>query len=80
MDIHSLPRISELPQDVCQKICTGLVILDLAGACKELIDNALDANSTNIEVRTVENGTELIEVIDNGSGILPDDFDKICIF
>uniref|UniRef100_A0A915MDG0 Uncharacterized protein n=2 Tax=Meloidogyne TaxID=189290 RepID=A0A915MDG0_MELJA len=78
LNIHSLPRISELPQDVSQKICTGLVILDLAGACKELIDNALDANSTNIEVRTVENGTELIEVIDNGSGILPDDFDKIC--
>ncbi|KAL7075153.1 hypothetical protein ACQ4LE_005898 [Meloidogyne hapla] len=78
--INSLPtkRIYELPQDISQKICTGLVILNLAGACRELIDNALDANSTNIEVRTVENGTELIEVIDNGSGIIPEDFDKIC--
>jgi len=33
-----------------------------------------------LEVKTVENGTELIEVIDNGNGILPEDFDKICIF
>lgn len=32
------------------------------------------------EIRTVENGTESIEVIDNGSGIIPEDFDKICIF
>lgn len=42
------PRISELPQDVSHKICTGLVIFDLVGACRELIDNALDANATNI--------------------------------
>jgi DNA mismatch repair ATPase MutL len=31
-----------------------------------------------LEVRTKENGTELLEIIDNGSGIAPDDFDKLC--
>ncbi|KAF7638039.1 hypothetical protein Mgra_00002492 [Meloidogyne graminicola] len=76
---QQITKIHELPKEISHRICTGLVILDLAGACRELIDNALDANSTNIEIKTVENGTELLEVIDNGNGIIPEDFDKICI-
>lgn len=44
--IHT--RIHVIPTDVCRKICTGQVIITLAGACKELIDNALDAQAKTI--------------------------------
>jgi DNA mismatch repair ATPase MutL len=41
-------KIHELSGKVSQKICTGQVIITLNGACRELIDNALDAGATNI--------------------------------
>ena len=41
-------RIHELSESVNRKICTGQVIISLPGACRELIDNALDAGATNI--------------------------------
>lgn len=71
-------RIHELSESVNRKICTGQVIISLPGACRELIDNALDAGATNIEIRALENGTESMEVIDNGSGISSTDFERLC--
>lgn len=44
------------------RICSGQVVLDLALAVKELVENALDAGASSIEVRLKEHGTELIEV------------------
>lgn len=42
------PTIHAIPVDVCRKICTGQVIITLAGACKELVDNSLDAGAKTI--------------------------------
>lgn len=41
----------------------------MATAVKELIENSIDAGATNIQIRLVEYGSELIEVVDNGYGV-----------
>lgn len=48
-------RINALPVDVCRKICTGQVIITLASACKELIDNSLDAQAKTIGLFMIVN-------------------------
>lgn len=62
-------RISSLAGDDIHRIISGQVVTQLATAVKELIENALDAGATVIEVRLTEYGAESIEVIDNGHGI-----------
>ena len=59
------------------RICSGQVILDLATAVKELIENALDARSTHIQITLKAHGAELLEVSDNGSGIDERDYHAI---
>ncbi|VDK86186.1 unnamed protein product [Litomosoides sigmodontis] len=71
-------RINALPVDVCRKICTGQVIITLASACKELIDNSLDAQARTIEIRVKKLGFEKVEVIDDGLGIHSINFDALC--
>lgn len=49
-------------------------MLSLAVAVKELVENALDAGATNIDIRFKNYGIDLIEVTDNGSGVTEDNF------
>ena len=67
------PGIARLDVDSVRMICSGQVIVDLAAATKELVENALDAGATSIDVRLVEYGTSAIECSDNGCGIPPSD-------
>lgn len=55
------------------------VITDLATAVKELVENALDAQATTVQVKLVEYGAELIEVTDNGRGIDPADYRAVAL-
>ena len=48
-----LGNIAPVPAAAVHRIASGQVILDLATAVKELLENALDAGATNIEVRTL---------------------------
>ncbi|XP_050526436.1 mismatch repair endonuclease PMS2 isoform X2 [Daktulosphaira vitifoliae] len=59
------------------KICSGQVVLNLATAVKELIENSLDAKSLFVEIKLKEFGKDLIEVIDNGVGVHPDNFEGL---
>lgn len=69
--------IKSLDQSTVHRICSGQVIINLANAVKELVENSLDAGSRNIEVRLKQYGSECIEVIDDGPGIPEDDFQTI---
>ena len=50
------------------------VIVSLSTAVKELVENALDAGATSIEIRLEDSGATSIQVIDNGSGVNQSDF------
>jgi DNA mismatch repair protein MutL len=66
-------RIKVLSVQLVNKIAAGEVIERPASCVKELIENALDAGATDIEIAVKEGGKKLIRIVDNGSGIPVDD-------
>jgi len=71
-----LKRINVLDEDTANKIAAGEVVERPASVVKELIENSIDANSTNIVIEIEDGGTSLIRIIDDGDGIYKDDMDK----
>ncbi|XP_059177944.1 mismatch repair endonuclease PMS2-like [Physella acuta] len=61
------------------RICSGQVVLTLATAVKELVENSIDAGATSVEIRLKEYGSENIEVIDNGSGVEEANFEGLTL-
>ena len=83
MSIHAIDRES------VQRICSAQVVVDLATAVKELLENSLDAGATSVgmsksrrhkrcdafvDIRLKDYGADSIEVSDNGSGVSPDNY------
>ncbi|CAI7595950.1 unnamed protein product [Penicillium discolor] len=71
-------KIKALDPDVVNKIAAGEIIVAPMHALKELIENAVDAGSTSIEVLIKEGGLKLLQITDNGHGIDRDDLPILC--
>ena len=76
-DFARASSIQAIDKRSVHQLCSGQVILSLATAVKELVENSIDAGATNIEIKLKEFGIESIEVHDNGSGIEEKDFEAI---
>ena len=71
--MEKLHSIKILPKDVVDKISAGEVINRPASVLKELLENSIDAEANKIDVYVEAGGKRLIEVVDNGVGIKPDE-------
>ena len=72
-DNYSNTRIKKLSPLLINQLAAGEVVTRPAAVVKELLENAIDAGANNIDIHITQGGMGMIEVIDNGVGIHPDD-------
>ena len=68
--------INLLDKSVFNRIAAGEVVERPASIVKELVENSIDAKADEIYINVVSGGKDVIEVFDNGTGILKDDLKK----
>jgi DNA mismatch repair protein PMS2 len=73
------PSVLPIDRRTIHQICSGQVVLNLATAMKELLENSLDAGATSVDIRLKENGAELVEVSDDGHGVEPHNFEALTL-
>ncbi len=65
--------IAVMPPTLANKIAAGEVVQRPASVVKELVENAIDAGSTQVDIVLKDAGSGLVQIIDNGSGMSPAD-------
>ena len=70
-------KIKELQTSLANKIAAGEVVERPSSVVKELLENAIDAQSTEINIEVEQSGVASIRVVDNGTGIEADDLSLV---
>lgn len=70
--------IEALPQTTARAIGSTSVISDAYSVVKELIDNALDASASSLQIEISQNTVDVIQLKDNGHGIAAEDQKFVC--
>ncbi|KAG5356840.1 DNA mismatch repair protein [Yarrowia sp. E02] len=60
-----------------RQITSAQVVTDLNSAVKEVVENSLDANAKNIEIKIFDYGRDRVEIIDDGDGIPKSEYDNV---
>ncbi len=68
-----MAKINILSKDTFNKIAAGEVVERPVSVVKELVENAIDAQATEIYIEILNGGIDLIKIVDNGDGILEED-------
>ncbi|MFI3302441.1 MAG: DNA mismatch repair endonuclease MutL [Rikenellaceae bacterium] len=68
-----LDRIKLLPEKVANQIAAGEVVVRPSSVVKEMMENTIDAGATEVVVNYREGGFDLIQIVDNGCGMSPND-------
>ncbi len=68
-----MSKIKVMSESLANKIAAGEVVEKCASVVKELVENSIDAGSTEIKIELLSSGTKSIKVIDNGSGMDEED-------
>ena len=66
-------KIKLMSEDLANKIAAGEVVERTMNVVKELVENAIDANSTSIKIDLIDSGVKEISVTDDGVGMTRDD-------
>ena len=68
-----MSKIKVMDEVLANKIAAGEVVEKTMNVVKELVENSIDANSSEITIKLIDSGVKEIEVSDNGIGMDPDD-------